>query len=118
MKVEPPAPRSGIPSAAQITDHNREGRSRGGEVIFAPKLPVPVPSSIDTAANPALATARSCLPSLLRSETATAFGAKAVAKLAGAANVPDPVPIKTDTSLVPPLAVTRSTMPSSLKSPS
>ena len=49
--------------------------------VFAPKLPVPVPSRIETVSPLAFATARSSLPSPLKSPTATEFGLAARAEV-------------------------------------
>jgi len=68
-----------------------------------------VPSSTDTLFEPKLATARSCLPSLLKSPTATDHGFEPTLKVVGAAN--EPVPVLSSTETVPgvmPFATARS----------
>src|SRR5438105_10601424 len=64
-----------------------------------------------------LATARSCLPSALKSPTATENGPVSAAKLVAALKLPTPSPNRTDTLLEARFATTRSCLPSPLKSP-
>src|SRR5262249_11849501 len=90
------------------------------KLVTAPKPPMPLPNKIDrlfeTALNP-LGTARSCLPSPLKSPTATAAGAAHMPRLVAALKSSAPLPNKIDTSFEPTLATTRSCLPSPLKSP-
>ena len=80
------------------------------------KLPSPLPSSTLTVSSPALTVARSRLPSLLKSATASERGSTPVAKVRAVWKVPSPLPSSTLT--VPSwLAVARSSLPSLLKSP-
>ena len=65
--------------------------------VFAPKLPVPVPSRIETVALLRFATARSSLPSPLKSPTATETGALPVPKSVFAPKLPVPVPSRIET---------------------
>ena len=67
------------------------------KLVAALKLPVPSPNKIDTLSEPMLATARSCLPSPLKSPTATELGRLPVPKLVGALKLPVPLPNKIDT---------------------
>ena len=62
-----------------------------------------------------LAVARSCLPSPLKSPTATERGLLPAPKLVGALKLPAPSPNKIDTLFPAPTA--RSCLPSPLKSP-
>src|SRR2546427_12897714 len=64
-----------------------------------------------------LATARSCLPSPLKSPTATEKGLVPAPKLAAALKLPAPSPKKIDTLAELKLATARSCLPSPLKSP-
>src|SRR5438128_2486728 len=73
--------------------------------------------STETLLEKSLVTARSGLPSPLKSPTATEEGLVPVAKLCAGWKVPSPLPSSTDTSLEPELAVARSCTPSPLKSP-
>src|SRR5438132_792765 len=61
--------------------------------------------------------ARSCLPSPLKSPTATSNELVPVTKLVGPLKLPAPLPNKIDTLLEPLLATARSCLPSPLKSP-
>src|SRR6267378_4303260 len=65
----------------------------------------------------ALVTARSSLPSPLKSPTATETGKPPAAKVNGARKVPSPLPDSTETLREPELATARSSLPSPLKSP-
>src|SRR5271170_2112019 len=62
------------------------------------------------------ATTISCLPSPLKSATATAVEPVSAAGLGAAVKVPSPLPSKIDTLLLPALATARSATPSPLKS--
>src|SRR5439155_285203 len=62
------------------------------KLVAAPKLPVPLPSRIDTLLETWLATARSGLPSLLKSPTATERGCVPAAKLVAAPKPTEPHP--------------------------
>src|SRR5947207_15657606 len=73
--------------------------------------------STETVLEPRLATARSGLPSPLRSPTATDAGLVPAAKANGARKVAAPLPNSTETLLEPKLATARSGLPSPLKSP-
>src|SRR5205814_478249 len=64
-----------------------------------------------------LATARSCLPSPLKSPTATELALPPAPKLVGAPKLPAPSPNKIDTLFELLLATARSCLPSPLKSP-
>src|ERR1043166_4427361 len=64
-----------------------------------------------------LATARSWLPSPLKSPTATGTGLGPVTKFVAALKLPAPSPNKIDTLFEPSLATARSWLPSPLKSP-
>src|SRR5437667_262180 len=72
---------------------------------------------MDTLLELVLATARSGLPSRLKSPTATESGFVPAPKLVAAPKPPVPLPSSTDTSLEPRLATARSGLPSRLKSP-
>src|SRR5438105_4775751 len=74
-------------------------------------------SSTDTLLELKLAVARSCLPSALKSPTATDTGPLPTGKLMAAPNVPVPVPSRIDTLEELALATARSCLPSALKSP-
>src|SRR2546426_1181250 len=76
------------------------GRAPTAKLVGAPKEPVPLPSRMDTLLLPLLATARSCLPSLLKSPSAREAGLPPAPKLVGAPKVPVPVPSRMDTLLV------------------
>src|SRR5947207_13480746 len=65
---------------------------------------------------PAFVTAKSSLPSPLKSPTATDWGPGAP-KFTGALKVPSPLPSSTLTFLLPAFATARSSLPSPLKSP-
>src|SRR3954470_13624032 len=65
-------------------------------------------SRIDTLFTLGLAATRSCLPSPLKSATATDIGLLPTAKLVGAPKEPVPVPSSTNMLLEPELAVARS----------
>ena len=80
--------------------------------------PAPLPKSIETLLEPALATAKSNLVSPLKSPTATELGADPTAKLvAGVINPPAPLPKSIEMLLEPKLATARSNLVSPLKSP-
>jgi len=85
--------------------------------VAVPKLPVPVPSRIETLLEVKFAVARSLLPSLLKSPTAIELGPAPTGKLVGAPKLPVPVPSRIETLLEAPFAVARSLLPSLLKSP-
>ena len=85
--------------------------------VFAPKLPVPVPSRIETVSLSRFATARSSLPSPLKSPTATEPGPPPVPKSVFAPKLPVPVPSRIETVSLPAFATARSSLPSPLKSP-
>ena len=61
------------------------------------KVPSPLPSMTAAVLEPALATARSSLPSRFRSPTATTCGLGPASKLTGGPKVPSPFPSNTDT---------------------
>src|SRR5207253_762750 len=88
-----------------------------GSVCADAKAPSPLPSSTETVLDPRLATARSSLPSPLKSPTATENGLVPTARSGRAANVPSPWPRSTETVPEPSLATARSALPSPLKSP-
>ena len=67
--------------------------------VVAPKLPVPVPSRIDTLFEPTFATARSGFPSPLKSPMATDGDPDPVAKLVAALKLPVPEPSRIETLL-------------------
>ena len=67
--------------------------------VAALKLPVPVPSKIETLLELEFAMARSSLPSPLKSPTATELGPEPAAKLVAALKLPVPVPSKIETLL-------------------
>src|SRR5438552_1304091 len=71
----------------------------------------------DTLFEVRLAVARSCLPSPLKSPTATEKGPKPAPKLVAALKLPAPSPNKIDTLFGVKLATARSCLPSPLKSP-
>ena len=79
--------------------------------------PAPSPNNTDTLFEPLLATARSCLPSPLKSPTATKKGPLPTLKLVAAPKPPAPLPSKSETLASPVLATARSCLPSPLKSP-
>lgn len=88
------------------------------EAEVAMKVPSPLPRSTVIVLLPALATARSGMPSPLKSAVTIPIGSSPVGKLAAAAvNVPSPFPNSTVILLLSSLAIARSGMPSSLKSP-
>src|SRR5436309_7499474 len=87
------------------------------KLVAALKLPAPSPKKIDTLAELKLATARSCLPSPLKSPTATEKGLVPAPKLVAALKLPAPSPKKIDTLFELKLATARSCLPSPLKSP-
>ena len=64
-----------------------------------------------------LATTRSCLPSLLKSPTATELGLSPTIKLVAAPNVPLPFPNSIETLSLAKFVTARSCFPSPLKSP-
>ena len=64
--------------------------------VAALKLPVPSPSKIETLLESEFATARSCLPSPLKSPTATEIGPLPVPKLVAALKLPVPSPSRID----------------------
>src|SRR5437868_4694335 len=74
-------------------------------------------NKIETLSESALATAKSCLPSPLKSPTAIETGALATPKFPPTLKLPAPSPNKIDTLSEPMLATTRSCLPSPLKSP-
>src|SRR5204862_4315912 len=74
-------------------------------------------NKIDTLAVPWLARARSCMPSPLKSPTATELGALPTPKLVGELKLPAPLPNKIDTLFGTKLATARSCLLSPLKSP-
>ena len=79
--------------------------------------PAPSPRRIETLFDELLATAKSCLPSLLKSPIATEKGRVPTTTAAAAVKPPAPSPRKIETLLVSRLATARSCMPSLLKSP-
>ena len=85
--------------------------------VLAPNEPVPVPRRMETEVEPWFATAKSKLPSLLKSAVATADGLVAVVKSVLAPKMPVPVPSKIETDVEPELATAKSGKPSLLKSP-
>src|ERR1039457_7621042 len=82
-------------------------------------VPSPLPSRILTLLVVELVTARSAMPSPLKSPTATALGPPPTGKLTGVWKVPSPLPSATVTVLGPvrPPGRTISALPSPLKSP-
>src|SRR5437879_9731988 len=87
------------------------------KVVAGGKVPSPLPSNTETVLDPALATARSGLPSLLKSPTATDQGAPPAAKFRAAWKVPLPLPSSTETVSDTALATARSGLPSQLMLP-
>src|SRR2546430_1724923 len=73
--------------------------------------------TIETLPEEPLATARSCLPSPLKSPTATESGLEPVGKSIAALKLPSPLPNKIDTVFESELVTARSCLPSLLKSP-
>ena len=90
---------------------------RAGAKVNVAQTGTQLPSRMDTLEEPSLAVARSCLPSPLKSPTATETGEVPTVKLVAVIKDPLPVPSRMDTLLEPRLAVARSLMPSPLKSP-
>src|SRR5207244_8704586 len=88
------------------------------KVVAGGKVPSPLPSNTETVLDPALATARSGLPSLLKSPTATDQGAPPAAKFRAAWKVPLPLPSSTETVLARELATVRSGLRSRIRLPS
>ena len=70
------------------------------KLVAAPKLPVPVPSRIEALLVVSFTTARSGLPSPLKSLTATWRGFVPTAKLVDAPKLPVPVPSWIETLLL------------------
>src|SRR5262249_15921571 len=81
------------------------------------KVPSPLPSNTETVLDPALATARSSLPSPLKSRTATETGFVPTEKARAVRKVPSPLPSRTETVLSGLVAIARSCTRSPLKSP-
>src|SRR5579883_2763591 len=112
--------RSGLPSPFRSTTLIQAGavpetKSSGGR-----KLPVPVPSSIETVLAPVLATARSTFPSRLKSPLIRKDECAPAANVLGARNTPLPKPSNSETelkALPAPLATARSRKPLLSKSP-
>src|SRR5437773_228987 len=78
----------------------------------------PLPRSTETVLEEELVTARSSLPSLLKSSTAKALGRGVPsATISAVRKVPSPLPSSNETLLLPKLATARSGTPSPLKSP-
>ena len=74
-------------------------------------------SSTETVLEPLFATARSNLPSPLRSPIATEEGPLPVPKSAFGPNDPSPAPSRTETAYEPQQAVAKSSLPSPSRSP-
>src|SRR5712692_6322521 len=88
--------------------------------LGGPKLPSPWPrKTVATKEPPKLATARSSLPSPLKSPKATPYTAGFTSNVCAGPNVPSPPPNRTETlpRFTSSLAVTTSRLPSPLKSP-
>src|SRR5882757_2065757 len=83
----------------------------------AVNVPSPLPKRTVTVLLKVFATARSDLPSPLKSPTATDSGLLPVDGLAAAVNVPSPLPNRTVTVLLKVFATAKSGLPSPLKSP-
>src|SRR5260370_28668132 len=98
-------PQGNASSPTLITERRRENYRR---VLLI---------STETSSEPSLATARSVIPSPLRSATPTEVGRLPVPKLPAGWKPPSPSPKYTETLLEPKLPTTRSGTPSPLKSP-
>ncbi len=85
----------------------------GNEILVA----VQFDNSTEIVLGLEFAAARSCLPSWLKSPTATDLGLLPIVYDTCVLKVPVPVPISTDTELEPSFIVTKSSIPSPLKSP-
>src|SRR5262249_33108650 len=88
-----------------------------GTFIAVSNVPLPLPSSTDTLAEPEFATTKSRIPSPLKSATATETGLVPTGKFSAVLNVPSPLPSSTDTLAESEFARTRSRTLSPLKSP-
>src|SRR5438876_885302 len=91
--------RSCLPSRLKSPTATELAYEPAPKLVAAPKLPFPAPSSTDTKdswAELLFATARSCLPSPLKSPTATELGCEPSTKLVAAPKLPVPVPSSTD----------------------
>src|SRR4029077_11220395 len=73
--------------------------------------PSPFPRKMETVLSDSFVTAKSILPSALKSAAAIDEGARPVAMVAGVLNVPSPLPRNTEIVLFGCLAVTRSVNP-------
>jgi hypothetical protein len=93
------------------------GKFAAGSKLGVAQLEPQVLSRIDTLSEPSLATARSSLPSPLKSATATEAGVVPTAKFVAIPKAPVPLPKRIDTVAESPFATARSTMLSPLKSP-
>ncbi len=85
--------------------------------MAVPKLPVPVPNSTETLLLFKFATAKSDLPSPLKSPTVTEKGRLPTEKSVAVPKLPVPVPNSTETVLLKSFATAKSDLPSPLKSP-
>ena len=102
--------------AVEVPDGHRGGFTADGEVDRGGETARALSQQDRHVAGPELATARSCLPSPLKSPTATDRGALR-AEGGAALKAPAPLPRKIATLFEPSLATTRSCLPSPLKSP-
>ncbi len=85
--------------------------------MAVPKLPAPVPNRTETLLLFQFATAKSNLPSPLKSPTITEWGLLPTEKLVAVPKLPVPVPNSTETLLLFQFATAKSNLPSPLKSP-
>jgi hypothetical protein len=93
------------------------GKFVAGSKLGVAQLEPQALSRIDTLSDPWLATARSGMPSPLKSATATEAGVVPTPKFVAMPKVPVPLPNRIDTVAELPFATARSTMVSPLKSP-
>ncbi len=108
-----------FPSKSATATKNGKEPTGIGEPLASVKVPSPLPSRTLIVLSLALATARSCMPSPLKSPIFTASGKlpTVIGEPLAGENVPSPWPSSTITVLSPPLVATRSALPSWLKSP-
>src|SRR5439155_22830255 len=121
---EEAAPRLCPPTPLKAPNAHGEGKVQQtptGKFIATWKVPSPLPSRTETLLEFILATARSCVPSPLRSPTVTERGPLQQPlpseKFVSARKVPSPLPSSTETLAESKLATARSCTPSPLKSP-